>query len=226
MIDTQSVAAVFAHPDDEVLAAGGTLARLAAANVPVHVLILATGLEARGKASSDQFARLRAEAERAVVTTLGCRSIAFADFPDNRMDSVARLDVIKRVEAFVGDTGADTVFTHHPGDINLDHGVVARAVMTATRPVPGSRIRRVWAGEVISSSEWGLPAERFVPNAWIDISATLSKKRDALACYTGELREFPHPRSLDALVHHARLRGSECGAEAAEAFQILREVVR
>ena len=226
MIDTKSVAAVFAHPDDEVLAAGGTLARLAASGVPVHVLILATGLAARGEAAPEQYSKLRGEAERAVLSVLGCRSIAFGDFPDNRMDSVARLDVIKRVEAFVEETEADSVFTHHPGDINLDRGVVARAVMTATRPVPGSRIRRVWAGEVISSSEWGVPAERFVPNAWIDISATLAKKRDALACYEGELREFPHPRSLEALEHHARLRGSECGVAAAEAFQILREVVR
>lgn len=223
---TEIAAVVVAHPDDEVLACGGTMAKLSARGVPVHVLILATGLSARGAADAAAFETLRGHAARAIVEVLGCASVAFADFPDNRMDSVALLDVVKRVETFLAETRADTVFTHHPGDVNIDHGVTAHAVMTATRPLPGARIRRVWAGEVISSSEWGFPERRFVPNAWIDISETLEKKIAAMAAYGGELRDFPHPRSLEALRALGTLRGSEIGTQAAEAFQILRQVER
>lgn len=225
MLDAKKLAVVVAHPDDEVLAAGGTMARLARVGIPVSVLILATGLAARGDATDVQLSALRENAHAANVVVLGCASVEFADFPDNRMDSVARLDVIKCVEDFLGRVGADSVITHHPGDINLDHGVVARAVLTATRPLPATKVRRVWAGEVISSSEWGIPSERFVPNAWVDITTTLAEKQRALACYQDELRPFPHPRSLEALEHHARIRGTEIGVAAAEPFQILREII-
>lgn len=223
---TDIAAVVVAHPDDEVLACGGTMARLAARGVPVHVLILATGLAARGALEASAVEALQAEARTAVVERLGCASVEFGDFPDNRMDSVALLDVVQRIETFLTDTRADTVFTHHPGDINIDHGVVAHATLTATRPVPGSRIRRVWAGEVISSSEWGFPERRFLPNAWVDISATLDRKVAALEAYHGEVRPFPHPRSPEALRALAMLRGSEIGTSAAEAFHILRQVER
>jgi LmbE family N-acetylglucosaminyl deacetylase len=223
---TTSAAVVVAHPDDEVLACGGAMAKLAARGVPVHVLILATGLAARGTPDQAALETLRGHASAAVTGVLGCASISFADFPDNRMDSVPLLDVVKRVEAFVEETGADTVFTHHPGDVNVDHGVTAHAVLTATRPLPGSRIRRVWAGEVISSSEWGFPERRFTPNAWIDISDTLEAKIAAMAAYVGELRSFPHPRSLEALRALGVLRGSEIGVAAAEAYQVLRQIER
>ncbi|GGE35089.1 LmbE family protein [Agaricicola taiwanensis] len=223
---TESAAVVVAHPDDEVLACGGTIAKLAARGVPVHVLILATGLAARGAPDKAALETLRGHASRAITGVLGCASVSFADFPDNRMDSVPLLDVVKRVEEFLGETGADTVFTHHPGDVNIDHGVTAHATLTATRPLPGSPIRRVWAGEVISSSEWGFPERRFVPNAWVDISDTLDAKIAAMDAYIGELRDFPHPRSLEALKALGLLRGSEIGVAAAEAFQILRQIER
>jgi N-acetylglucosamine malate deacetylase 1 len=218
------VAAIFAHPDDEALAAGGTIARLADRGAACHILILATGLAARGAADRTAIEALRAEA-RESARRLGA-SIDFADFPDNRMDTAALLDVVQAIEVFLGRTRADTVLTHHPGDLNVDHGIVARATMTAARPLPNSRVRRVWAGEVPSSSEWGLPGERFVPQAYVDIGATLDRKLAALAAYKGEMRGFPHPRSAEAVTHLARWRGAECGVAAAEAFMVLREIVR
>ena len=217
-------AVIVAHPDDEVLAAGGTLAKFGRAGIPAHVLVLATGLASRGPASKHDVAQLQEQAREAVVRRLRCASITFEDFPDNRMDAVPLLDVVKRIEAFLVKTRADSVFTHHPGDVNVDHGVTTRAVMAATRPLPGSRIRRVWAGEVISSSEWGISTERFAPNAWVDIAATLEDKLSAMTAYTDELRDFPHPRSLEALRALAQLRGSEIGTAAAEAFVVLREI--
>jgi LmbE family N-acetylglucosaminyl deacetylase len=151
--------------------------------------------------------------------------VDFENFRDNRMDSVDRLDVVKAIEAFLARTGADTVFTHHPGDINVDHGVVAHAVMTAARPLPGSRVRRIWSGEVLSSSEWGIPQERFVPQSYVDVTQTLPEKIRALSEYVDEIRPFPHPRSREAVEHLARLRGAEAGFRAAEAFVVLREIV-
>lgn len=223
---TNIAAVVVAHPDDEVLACGGTMAKLAARGIPVHVLILATGLASRGAADAGAYDALRAHARTAIIDVLGCSSVSFGEFPDNRMDSVALLDVVKRIEAFLEETGADTIFTHHPGDVNIDHGVTAHATLTATRPLPGSRIRRVWAGEVISSSEWGFSERRFVPNAWVDISDCRDRKIEAMSAYKSELRQFPHPRSLEALRALSVLRGSEIGAPAAEAFQILRQIER
>lgn len=222
----KNLAAVVAHPDDEVLCCGGTLARHRAANGAVHILILATGAAARyaGEAPSAEIKALRAAADEA-ANRLGGAQVQFADFPDNRMDSVPLLDVVKRVEAFLADTGADAVITHHPGDINVDHGVAARAVLTATRPLPGARVRVVLAGETLSASEWGYSAERFAPNVYVDIAASLEAKRQAMAAYAAELRAFPHPRSIEAIEHLARLRGSECGHAAAEAFALLRQVV-
>lgn len=217
-------AAIFAHPDDEVLCCGGALARHVRAGGKAQILILATGLAARGDISEDTLAQHRSAAE-ASARTLGAERIVFGDFPDNRMDSVARLDVVQTIERFLQEVRPSTVFTHHVGDINVDHGVVARAVLTATRPVGGCSVSRVLAGETISSTEWGLPVESFVPTTYINISDVLSVKVAALACYAHELRPFPHPRSPEAVEHLARLRGSAAGLSAAEAFYVLREII-
>ena len=223
----EKVAVVVAHPDDEVLAFGGTICRHIALGNAVSILILATGLAARtdsGIVDQKEIEKIRNEA-RAAGAVLGCNDIEFADFPDNRMDTAALLDVIKRISAFIERTGATTVLTHHAGDLNIDHSVTARAVLTACRPLPGAQVRRVYAGEVISSSEYSFPQERFVPTTYIGIESWLDRKCAALKCYSTELRLWPHPRSVEAVMHQARLRGSECGVEAAEALSLVREFV-
>ena len=227
------IAVIAAHPDDEVLGFGGAIARHAEEGEPVHVLILATGIGARAAGAAgaedgedgngDAIEELRARG-RDAATILGVSDIGFADFPDNRMDSVPLLDVVKRVESFLDECRATIVYGHHSGDLNIDHQIAARAVLTACRPLPGARVRRLLAGEVLSSSEYAGPADRFQPTTYVDISATLSRKCDALRCYEGEIRDWPHPRSVEAVEALARLRGSECGREAAEAFALLREI--
>ena len=221
------VACVVAHPDDEVLAFGGALSRHAEAGHSVSVLFLATGLAARGDGAPDPAALedLRAQA-RAAGDVLGVGRLDFEDFPDNRMDSVALLDVIKRIEVFLADTVAATVYTHHAGDLNIDHAVVARATLTACRPLPGAIARRIYAGEIPSSTEWAAPDDRFQPTSYLDIAGFLERKCRALECYAGELRPWPHPRSVEGLTHLARLRGGEAGLEAAEAYRLLREIRR
>jgi len=223
----ERVAVVVAHPDDEVLAFGGTICRHAELGHLVSVLFLATGLAARsdnGTIDPANLESLHSEA-RAAADIMGVRKIEFHDFPDNRMDTVPLLDVVKRISTFIEKTGATVIYTHHIGDLNVDHAIVARAVITACRPVPGAQVRRIYAGEILSSSEYSLPQHRFLPTTYIGIDRYIDRKRDALKCYSTEIRYWPHPRSIKAVALLARLRGSECGMEAAEALLLLREIL-
>ena len=222
----EDIAVIVAHPDDEVLAFGGVMCRHSERGDSVHLLIMATGLAARGSVNtieSSDLARLRDDA-RSAARILGVSQVTFGNFPDNRMDSVDLLDVIKQVELFLYETKATMVYTHHFGDMNIDHTVVARAVLTACRPQPGACVRRIYSGEVLSSSEYALAEHRFQPTSYINMDDYLERKCAAMECYRSELRAAPHPRSCEAIVALARLRGSECGLKSAEALRLLREV--
>ncbi len=223
----QTVAVVVAHPDDEVLGFGGVMANHAAVGDAVHVLILATGQSSRrddGLIYPEELNELRSQAQKA-NKLLGVIDVRFESFPDNRMDSVDLLDVVKKVEVFVDQVKPQIVYTHHVGDLNIDHRVTHQATLTACRPLPGSSIHRIVTGEILSSSEYADPEDRFVPNVYVNIENSLEKKCKALAAYESEIRDWPHPRSIKALEHLAAHRGSECGCTAAEAFSLIREVI-
>lgn len=221
---TRSIAVIAAHPDDEVLGCGAAMAAHARRGDKVHVLILAEGLTSRDpardrKARGGELGRLAAACRKAHAI-LGVSATRLEAFPDNRMDSVPLLEVVKVVEDFLRKTRADTVYTHHGGDVNVDHGVVHRAVVTACRPLPGARVRTLLFFEVPSSTEWQVPgqAPAFSPTWFIDAEKTLALKLKALRAYAMEMRPWPHPRSLEAVEHLARWRGATAGMEAAEAF--------
>lgn len=218
------VAAIFAHPDDEVLGCGGALALHADAGDAVHILILATGATSRGGDQSAYIAELRAQAQKA-SDVLGAKGIEFGDFPDNRMDAVALLDVVKKVERFLAAFPATVIYTHHAGDMNIDHLITHRALATACRPVPERAQVEILACEVNSSTEWAPPSlAPFVPTNFLDITKTLDRKVAALECYAGELRDWPHPRSAEGVRALAHWRGCQCGRAAAEAFSVIRRV--
>lgn len=220
---TDSVLVVAAHPDDEVLGCGGTLARLVEQGSRVCVMFMTDGVGARAAEGDAASARLRAASQ--ALSVLGVELLQAHDFADNRMDQVALLEVVKVVEAALARVTPAVVYTHHAGDINIDHAVVHRAVMTACRPLPGRSVREIYSFEVPSSSEWapsGQPS--FRPNCAVDISKQLSRKLQALACYDAEMRAFPHPRSVQAIEAQARWRGSQFGLLAAEAFQLERQI--
>jgi LmbE family N-acetylglucosaminyl deacetylase len=218
------IAAIFAHPDDEILACGGTMAAHARAGHEVRSLILATGLASRGAVSDDEISRLRAQGE-AAARKIGAAGIEFADFPDNAMDSVPLIAVVQRIEAFLKRFAADVIYTHHSGDLNVDHRIVAQAVVTARRPLPGAGAVEILACEIPSATEWSAPGQYpFVPTDFVEIADHLAAKQQALACYEGELRAWPHPRSLEGVAALARWRGSQSGYEAAEAFYQIRRV--
>lgn len=227
---SNKVLVIAAHPDDEVLGCGGTIARHAKQGDEVHVLIVAEGITSREGSEGSvpgQLAELRKSAAEA-ASILGAQRPEFLGLPDNRLDSVPLLDVIKPIETAVSHFAPQVIYTHHGGDLNVDHRIVHAAVITACRPIPGRSVHTVLCFEVASSTEWQAagPHASFSPNWSVDVSATLPKKLAALRAYGSEMRSWPHSRSLEAQEHLARWRGASVGLEAAEAFVLARALVR
>lgn len=224
----KSILVIAAHPDDETLGCGGALAKLADQGASVHVAFLADGVFSRAGNQAVQQVELharRAAAQKA-CDLLGVRSVSFGDFPDNRMDTTALLDIVQAVEKQIAAHRPDTVFTHQPGDLNIDHRRTHEAVATACRPQPGHPVKTLLCFEVPSSTEWQLPgsAPAFAPNWFEDISGSLDRKLAALDAYAAELRPWPHPRSREGVEHLARWRGAVIGVDAAEAFMLGRRL--
>ena len=217
-----------AHPDDEVLGCGGTIAKLVDQGSIVHVSFLADGVFSRegDQVSQQEELRIRRGAAQKACDILGVKSVSFGDFPDNRMDTVALLDIISVVEELIAEHLPDTVFTHHAGDVNIDHRRMHEAAVTACRPQRGHPVKTLLCFEVPSSTEWQLPgsAPVFAPNWFVDISDTLERKFAALDAYAAELRDWPHPRSRQGVDHLARWRGATVGVDAAEAFMLGRQL--
>ena len=154
---------------------------------------------------------------------LGAKDIFMYDFPDNRFDAVPILEIIKTIEKIKNKIKPDVVFTHHHGDLNIDHRITYGAVLTASRPVKGETAKEIYSFEVPSSTEWNYPAS-FSPNTFIDITGTLDKKIEAMKCYKTEVRKAPHPRSDESIKAIARRWGSIAGLRYAEAFQTIRHI--
>jgi len=166
-------------------------------------------------------------AAHAAAQALGAEAPRFAGFPDNRLDTVARLEVVQAVEGAVRALGPTIVYTHHGGDLNIDHRIAHEAVLTACRPTPGHTVHRIYAFETVSSTEWGVSGALapFMPTRYVDVAAALERKLSALSSYEKEMRGFPHARSHENVMALARHRGASVGLEAAEAFVVLREIV-
>jgi LmbE family N-acetylglucosaminyl deacetylase len=220
---------VAAHPDDETLGCGGTIARLVNEGHSVYIAILGEGITSR-------FSR-RDQAEKEAVETLlacsqqvadllGAQKLFKFNFPDNRFDTVPLLEVVKIIEELIDRLKPQRVFTQHGGDLNVDHAIVHRATLTATRPLAGHPVKEIYAYEVPSSTDWsfGQLASVFRPNMFMDITSTLEKKIEAMGLYDSEIGSFPHPRSKEALRALAHYRGSLSGLWAAEAFELVRRV--
>ncbi|MGM8366487.1 PIG-L deacetylase family protein [Virgibacillus sp. W0181] len=228
---TQTVLVIAAHPDDEVLGCGGTMAKHIQNGDNVHSIILAEGITSRDRSrdretNSERLSELGKAAQKA-NDILGVNSLKLYDFPDNRMDSLDRLDIVKVIEDIVNEVKPDILYTHHIGDVNIDHRRIHEAVITACRPIPGNHlVKELLFFETASSTEWMTPgsAPTFSPNWYVDITETLSLKLRSLEAYDYEMREWPHARSVTALEHLARWRGANIGVEAAESFILGRKI--
>ncbi|MBI08031.1 MAG: GlcNAc-PI de-N-acetylase [Rhodospirillaceae bacterium] len=222
-----NILVVAAHPDDEVLGCGGTIRRHADAGDTVDILCVCDGVSARrGSANSDALVERRMAAKQA-ANILGAQEPKFLDFPDNRLDEIPLLDIVREIEATIEGLQPKIVYTHFVGDLNIDHTIVSRAVLTACRPLKGSNIERILNFEIPSSTEWASPQpfNSFTPQYFIDIDHQLEAKLAAIRAYEMEIREFPHPRSVQAIKALAHWRGATAGLSAAEAFHVERLII-
>lgn len=224
-----SVLVVAAHPDDEVLGCGGTIARLTQEGHDVYIAILGEGVtpryEKREEADQTLVKELQGRCKKA-AGLLGVKDLFLYDLPDNRFDTVPLLDVVKIIEGLIERLQPRVIYTHHGGDLNIDHVIVHRAVLTATRPMQDQPVREIYAFEVPSSTEWSFQqfAPGFHPNVFVDISKTVNVKIKALSCYDTEVRAFPHPRSPEAICAISRRWGTVVDREAVEAFEMIRSI--
>ena len=226
----KKVLVIAAHPDVELLGVGGTIRKLADQGIICRAVIIGEGITSRSNARSEADAQdlvnLKEDARKA-ANIVGYETIDFCELPDNRLDGMDLLDVIKIIGKYVDQYKPDTIFTHHHGDLNIDHRIVCEAVITACRPVGDYEVERIYAFETPSSTEWNYTyTDPFVPNLYIDVTETLEAKVEGMKCYRSESTTFPHPRSAEALRALGTLRGSNVGMKKAEAFMILREVIR
>lgn len=222
---------VAAHPDDEVLGCGGTIARLRDAGAPVRVVFLAEGITARYDLPEFETASVRAEIDRRnqnafrALDLLGVprEEVFTAERYCCRLDQVPLIELSKQIERHIRDFRPERLFCHAPDDVNVDHRIGHQATLAATRPLDPNGPRSILAFEVLSSTEWN-PLKPFPANTFIDIASALDRKVAALAAYEGEMRTAPHPRSDEVVRALARFRGTQAGLAAAEGFTLVRSI--
>ena len=224
----KKILVIAAHPDDEVLGAGGVIKKHAKNGDSVYCLILGRGVESRFSGESEKSnwqEKARNKESLDAVQVLGIKEIFFEDFPDQRFDAVDFLEIVKKVEIYISRICPDIIYTHYGNDLNLDHKIVFQAVATACRPCNENCPKEIYCFEVLSSTEWQLGGEKFEPNVYVDIKEEIGDKVRAMESYRSELRNWPHSRSVEGVKTLAKYRGIESGVRFAEAFKLVRMVV-
>lgn len=222
---------IAAHPDDEVLGCGGTIRMIAdkyGEEVKIYCLILSEPLASRtsNAVSYDKkdFQAVINDSLRA-SEMLGIQHTYFENLPNNRLDSLDLLEVIKIIESYVSELAPTIVFTHHHGDLNLAHRITNQAALTACRPLEGCTVNAIYSFEIPSSTEWNFPTHSsvFSPNVFVEIGNTIDTKIQAMDCYKSERRAYPHPRSPESLKAIACRWGGVANLNSAEAFEVVYE---
>jgi LmbE family N-acetylglucosaminyl deacetylase len=216
---------VAAHPDDEILGLGGTIARHASLGDLVTVAIIADNGIAR---YGDETVQTVRHCTREAAERIGISNLRFAGLADQVLDTLPILEITQWIEDVLREIQPQVIYTHHRGDINTDHQLVHKATLTAARPYSAPYVERIYCFETPSATEWAgpYPERFFVPNVHVDITDFLDIKLSAMTGYVTELCAFPHPRSLEALRARAAYWGSVIGVAAAEPFMLMREIQR
>lgn len=231
LYDFENILIIAAHPDDEVLGAGGLIKKYTDLGKKVTVIFAATGISSRYSKEYLKNNDVQKEVDFLHETAykanshLGVKELFFLDFPDNRLDTVSRMDITIELKKYINKLRPDTVLTHHYGDYNWDHSIVYDSVLYACRANYNDHFPKILlAFEVLSSTERSFQNSQniYKPNLFVDINNELEYKQKAMLEYKTELREYPHPRSKEAIKNLAAKRGNEVGLEFAEAFEIIR----
>ncbi len=226
-----NILAVVAHPDDEIIGVGGTLRKHVKQGDDVSVLILGDGKSSRNRGyhplEDDARDASIAETKKALAV-LGITTFYKEYLPDNRFDSVILLDVVKVVSEYIDKVNPKVIYTHHTGDLNIDHQITAESVIIATRPIQNAALEELRMFETLSATEMAGPRQThvFMPNLYINIEQELEDKMKAMKCYESELREFPHPRSLKAVAYNAHVWGAKNNSTAVEPFYLFRKYIK
>ena len=221
MKKNKRVLIVVAHPDDEVLGCGATVARLIKEGYKAYTLILSQGITSRDtKRVNKEINILDAETQKANAL-LGIEKVFVENFPDNKFDSINLLDIIKAINKVKEEVQPDIIFTHYEKDLNIDHQITYQALITATRPMKDESVKEIYSFEILSSTEWNYPLS-FSPDTFFDIKDTLKLKIKAMKKYKSELCKYPHPRSIKGIKLNAKYQGMRIGKKYVEAFKSVR----
>lgn len=213
------------HPDDEVLGCGGTIKKYVKEGSEVYLCIVT---KAYVPDWTEIFIENRKKEVELASKALGIKKVIFLDLPTVKLDTLPSKKINDLIFKTIEEIRPEILFIPFYGDINKDHKLVSEAAMVASRPKPGSFLRKIFCYEVLSETEWAKPAQKiedvFIPNFYEDISEYFNDKLKAMECYKTELKEYPHPRSLEGIKVLAQKRGTECGINLAEAFMLIREI--
>lgn len=222
VLKNKKILIVAAHPDDEILGCGGTIIKYKKFS-EIEVMFMTDGVSSRKKNKSK--ALKRKEESLKLFKFLELKKPTFLNFPDNKMDSIPMLKIVKQIEKKIKKFKPNVIITHFSNCLNIDHKKTFEAVMTASRPLKNTNIKTILSFEILSSTEWSQNYEdNFNPNFFVDISDLITKKINALKFYKSELKKFPHSRSLKGVKSLAKFRGISCGCKNAEAFYLARHI--
>tara|TARA_A100001015_G_scaffold15960_1_gene18703 strand:+ start:7682 stop:8371 length:690 start_codon:yes stop_codon:yes gene_type:complete len=222
-LNKQKILVIAAHPDDEILGCGGTLIKLKSLKCEIEIIFMTNGVSSRNLKNPNKKILERKKSTKNVAKFIGIKKIHFLNLPDNKLDSVPLLNIIKKIKKLIKDYKPNHIFTHSEFDLNIDHRITYNAVLTSTRP-EDIDIKSLICFEIPSSTDYSFNY-KFRPNLFIDIQDFYNKKLTCLKFYNQELRPFPHPRSYENIKNLSQIRGSSVGHKISEAFEIKKLII-
>ncbi|OEY73951.1 PIG-L deacetylase family protein [Salegentibacter salarius] len=233
-LKNKKILVIVAHPDDELLGQGATINLLSKKfNCNIKTVILGEGITSRAnERDTDKWSQELIQHKSNITNAcekVGYKSFSTYDFPDNRFDQVNLLDIVKVIESEIETFKPSVIFTHHPGDTNIDHRLTHDAVLPAIRPMKGQTVETLITFETPSSTEWQSPDHEnsFIPNFFVEVEEkNIDAKIEGMQSYYFEKREYPHPRSPESLKILSKRWGIVIGTEFAEAFRVIRTISR